>query len=144
MLALCASKVLCKVLLTRYSSVFGSHRRPKAFSKASQASTGSQICGTVLSIKDEIGFGRRLVESLGPNALSAVIDWIPTIRSREASGAKSKEKLLGMNLDESYPPRVRLPKTCLSPAIEVSFVESHSMSTYCSGPLLYNRTKGWE
>ena len=50
-----------------------------------------------------------------PAELVTEIDWRPTTRSREMSGARANETLLGTKRDRSYPPNVRLPKTLLSP-----------------------------
>ena len=47
--------------------------------------------------------------------LVEVIACRPTTRLREMSGAREKEILLGINLERSYPPNVRLPKNPFAP-----------------------------
>ena len=55
--------------------------------------------GIVESMKVQIGFDRS--NTAEPFAYVAVIDCRPTIRSRETSGAREKETLLGTSRDES-------------------------------------------
>jgi len=91
--------------------VVGSNCSPKAVSKIVHADSGNQISGTVESMKERIPFptGRRDI-----TPWSVLVAWIPcrpTIKGLESSEPKGKLMLLGANLDESYPPSVRLPRT---------------------------------
>lgn len=72
--------------------------RPKARSKALQASVGSQMLATVESIFAKMALGRREEEDA-----SVVIRWMPIRRSRDVSGPKGKDKpsVLGANRDVS-------------------------------------------
>lgn len=87
---------------------------PNASSKALHASIGSHRWGIVESMKIKM-------PPDGRSSLFAVLEsvyWIdcrPTTRSRDISSAKSKVTLLGVNLDESYPPSVRLPNAFFKP-----------------------------
>ena len=57
--------------------------------------------------------------------LSVVLDVInckPTTTSREMSEAREKEILFGTNLERSYPPKVKLPKTPFDPVVEQQHV----------------------
>lgn len=98
-LAFSASRVLCKLSLTRYSWLALSYIKPKAFSKAWQASKGSHMCGTVESTYAKMPDGSNCVwvclESV------EVIEWMPTTTSRELSGANRKVRLFGVNLARS-------------------------------------------
>ena len=58
-----------------------------------------------------IGFGRKEVV----RGLVEVIACKPTTRLRDMSGAREKEVLLGINLERSYPPNVKLPKNPFAP-----------------------------
>lgn len=49
-----------------------------------------------------------------PSVFDAVIVWIPTVRTRESSVEKGNVRLLGINLEASYPPSVKLPSTFFS------------------------------
>lgn len=64
--------------------------------------------GKVESMKVWIEFGSK--EIVEPFAAVEVIDCRPTTRSREESGARLKVTLLGISLEISYPPNVKLPK----------------------------------
>ena len=114
-LAFCASRELCIVSFTRYNSEKGSHSIPKAASNAWHESRGSQICGIVESINERIGTNNKFLEMSPRIGLSIRMDWIPTTKSRELSGAKLNNTLLDLNLKASYPPRVKLPRTFFNP-----------------------------
>ena len=89
------------------------HVSPKVASKARQASPGSNMEGTVESIKVSIVDDSK--DTAEPLALVEVIDSKPTTKSREMSGAKEKDTLFGMNRERSRPPNVKLPKNPLDP-----------------------------
>ena len=76
----------------------------------SHAGTGSQICGTVESIREYIPSESAATFSSVPLILPVsgtaktfvnVIDWIPTVRLRESSGANVKSTSFGVNREES-------------------------------------------
>ena len=67
----------------------------------------------------KIGAGSRACGcEVDLSALLDVIDCKPTTRSREMSEAREKETLFGTNLERSYPPKVKLPKTPLDPVVD--------------------------
>ena len=60
-----------------------------------------------------IAFGKSGTASLVASVKE--IDCRPTTRSRLKSGARSKDTLLGVYLEVSEPPKVRLPKVPFNP-----------------------------
>lgn len=89
---------VCCVSFTKYSSVSLSYVRPNTSSNKAQASTGSQICGTVESIYAGMEVGRR---DGGPGKSFKLIPSMCTVRSRTSSSLNGKEMLLGANFDAS-------------------------------------------
>ncbi len=82
--------------------------RPKASSKLEQTSSGSQISGTVASIKVRNGFEDNVV--LVPVALLNEIDCMVTTKSRDISGAIVKDSGFVKAREVSYPPKVSVPR----------------------------------
>ena len=71
--------------------------------------------GIVESINVKTGDDNRVEED--PFANTDVIDCKPTTRSRIESPARWKDTSLGVYLERSEPPSVRLPKTPVDPGI---------------------------
>lgn len=100
-------------LLTRYRFVFSSNCKPNASSNLEHAASGSQMSGTEESINDRIVEGRSctaLPEASLFRVFVALIDCSPTVKLLESSGLNVKFMPFGTKSDESYPPKVRLPK----------------------------------
>lgn len=66
-------------------------------------------------MKARVGDGSKLL--VDPLLYVDMIDLIPTMRSRETSGAKLKEMFVGTYFEMSEPPNVRVPKLPLDPGI---------------------------
>ena len=87
--------------------------RPSSCSNASHASVGRYIQGKVESMNVSIAFGKSGTASRVASVKE--IDCRPTTMSRLGSGARSKDTLLGVYLEASEPPKVRLPKVPFNP-----------------------------
>lgn len=83
--------------MIKYRPVAASFVRPNAFSKARHAASGSQIFGSVDSMKAYMGVESKLCSVLPLN----VIAWMGTTRSRLGSLAKENPAGFGTNLDVS-------------------------------------------
>ena len=94
-----ANKLSWRVSLTRYCNNVSFQTRPNKFSNSWHASGGRYIYGNVESMNVNIGEGSNDV--VEPFASLAVMDCRPTTISREISGAREKDTLLGMNRDAS-------------------------------------------
>ena len=94
-----ANKLSWRVSLTRYWNNVSFQTRPNTFSNRWHASGGRYIYGNVESMNVSIGDGSNDV--VEPFASLAVMDCRPTTISREMSGAREKDTLLGMNRDAS-------------------------------------------
>ena len=101
--------------LIKYSNAVLFQVRPSSFSNASHASTGRYIQGKVESMNVRIAFGKSGTASRVASVKE--IDCRPTTMSRLISGARSKDTLLGVYLEASEPPRIRVPKVPLNPKI---------------------------
>ena len=89
---------------------------PKVFSNDIHAAVGKYIYGKVESRNAAIEEERREMLVL------VVMLSICTVKSRSSTALKSKVKLFGVNFDESYPPRVRLPRTAFNPKCDVNLL----------------------
>lgn len=94
-----ANKRSWRVSLTRYCSNVSFQTRPNASSNSWHAAAGRYIYGNVESMNVRMGDGSNDV--VEPFASLAVMDCRPTTISREMSGAREKDTLLGMNRDAS-------------------------------------------
>ena len=89
--------------------------KPSSFSNASHASRGRYIQGKVESMNVRIALGKSGTASRVESVKES--DRRPTTMSRLISGARSKDTLLGVYLEASEPPKVRLPKIPLNPKV---------------------------
>lgn len=108
MFGLSFSKLSWVVLLIRYSPDELSHLSPNAFSNCWHTSVGSHNSGTDESIYASSGVDINVVF---PEAVVEVIDRIVTTMSRKLSLVIVKITSLGVNLEASYPPNIKLPST---------------------------------
>ena len=104
-LAFCFTNWRWRVSFTRYLSIVLFHSMPNESSKAWQASIGSQMCGIEesMNVKRPAESSSSFVVVASLNA----IDCNPTTKSREISLAIVKATSFGVNLEASYPPKVR-------------------------------------
>ena len=106
----------------RYRSVASSYMRPKAASNWSQTSGGSQMWGTVESMRERKPALAPLEEVNDVVPLRVfwpMIDWTPTDKPLLSARAKVNEFSLGVTRLASYPPRMRLPGTLFWPVIQL-------------------------
>ena len=96
-LQLLSVRFWCSSSLSKYNPVDGSNSSPSSCSNILQESAGSQSNGSVESMKVFIAVGRKEVV----RGLVEVIEFKPTTRFLEISGAREKEVLLGTNRDRS-------------------------------------------
>ena len=104
-LAFCFTNWRWRVSFTRYLSIVLFHSMPNESSKAWQASIGSQMCG----IEESMNVKTPVESSSSFDVVASLnaIDCNPTTRSREISLAIVKATSFGVNLEASYPPKVR-------------------------------------